>query len=226
MGTEVREGLCYRRNPASQRTGKWKSHASGYSYFLACQPKMGIGSRLYASAVPSDDARCIWQICPFRSGSPCDLVALGEFWKSEKSSVRGTCSNMSMLHDYMVLRSKEKCKRGKADNAIYSLFHGSYEWLRYHSCSKYRDSDDVYCLMTGVTNTFPESKRSLADCFGRKSGSVSERKMPMDCFLSALRDFSCTAHFFYASFFGYVKIRWQREKHFHFAYRRLITWMI
>ena len=34
MSTEVREGLCYRRNPASQRTGKWKSHASGYSFFL------------------------------------------------------------------------------------------------------------------------------------------------------------------------------------------------
>ena len=79
--------------------------------FLACQPKMGIGSRLYASADPSDDARCIWQICPFRCGLPCDLVALREFWKSEKSSIRGTCSNMSMLHDYMVLRSREKCKR-------------------------------------------------------------------------------------------------------------------
>ena len=95
--------------------------------FLACQPKMGIGSRLYASADPSDDARCIWQICPFRCGPPCDLVALREFWKSEKPFVRGTCSNMSMLHDYMVLRSREKCKRGKVDNAIYSLFHGSYE---------------------------------------------------------------------------------------------------
>ena len=110
MSTEVREGLCYRRNPASQRTGKWKSHASGYSFFLACQPKMGIGSRLYASADPSDDARCIWQICPFRCGPPCDLVALREFWKSEKPSVRGTCSNMSLLHDYMVLRSRGKIK--------------------------------------------------------------------------------------------------------------------
>ena len=79
MSTEVQEGLCYRRNPASQRTGKWKSHASGYSFFLACQPKMGIGSRLYASADPSDDARCIWQICSFRCGPPFDLVALGEF---------------------------------------------------------------------------------------------------------------------------------------------------
>ena len=55
---------------------------------------MGIGSRLYASADPSDDARCIWQICPFRCGPPCDLVALREFWKSEKPSIRGTCSNM------------------------------------------------------------------------------------------------------------------------------------
>ena len=218
----MREGLCYRRNPASQRTGKWKSHASGYSFFLTCQPKMGIGSRLYASADPSDDARCIWQICPFRCGPPCDLVALREFWKSEKPSIWGTCSNMSMLHGYMVLRSKEKCKRGKADNAIYSLFHGSYEWRRYYLAV----NTGIQMMYTGVMNTFPESKRSLADCFGRKSGSVSERKMPMDCFLSALRDFSCTAHFFYASFFGYVKIRWQREKHFHFAYRRLITWMI
>ena len=93
--------------------------------FLACQPKMGIGSRLYASADPSDDA-CIWQICPFRCGPPCDLVALREFWKSEKPSVRGTCSNMSMLHDYMVLRSRGKRKREKVDNAIYSLFHKSY----------------------------------------------------------------------------------------------------
>ena len=118
--------VCYRRNPASQRTGKWKSHASGYSFFLACQPKMGIGSRLYASADPSDDA-CIWQICPFQCGPPCDLVALREFWKSEKPSIRGTCSNMSMLHDYMVLRSREKCKREKMDNAIYSLFHRLYE---------------------------------------------------------------------------------------------------
>ena len=78
---------------------------------LTCQPKMGIGSRLYASADPSDDARCIWQICPFRCGPPCDLVALREFWKSEKPSARGTCSNMSMLHDYMVLRSRENARR-------------------------------------------------------------------------------------------------------------------
>ena len=62
-----------------------------------------------------------------RSAPPCDLVALREFWKSEKPSIWGTCSNMSMLHDYMVLRSREKCKREKVDNAIYSLFHGSYE---------------------------------------------------------------------------------------------------
>ena len=100
--------------------------------FLTCQPKMGIGSRLYASADPSDDARCIWQICPFRCGPPCDLVALREFWKSEKPFIWGTCSNMSMLHDYMVLRSKEKSKRGKSDNAIYSLFHRSHEYRRYH----------------------------------------------------------------------------------------------
>ena len=190
--------------------------------FLTCQPKMGIGNRLYASSDPSDDARCMLQICPFRSGSPCDLVALREFWKSEKPSIWGTCSNMSMLHDYMVLRSREKCKMEKVNNAIYSLFHGSYEWRRYHLAV----NTGIQMMYTGVSNTFPESKRSLADCFGRKSGSVSERKMPMDCFLSALRDFSCKAHFFYASFFGYVKIRWQREKHFHFAYRRLITWMI
>ena len=226
MGTEVRENLCYRRNPASQRTGKWKSHASGYSFFLTCQPKMGIGSRLYASADPSDDARCIWQICPFRCGPPCDLVALREFWKSEKPSIWGTCSNMSMLHDYMVLRSREKCKWEKKRDARCSLFYGLQQYQIYHSYSKYRGSDDVYRLMTSETNTFPEGKRSLADCFGRKSDSVSERKTPMDCFPSALRDFSCTAHFFYASFFGYVKIRWQREKHIHFAYRRLITWMI
>ena len=117
--------------------------------FLTCQPKMGIGSRLYASADPSDDARRILQICSFRSGAPCDLVALGEFWKSEKPSIRGTCSNMSMLHDYMVLRSREKCKREKTDNAIYSLFYGSYEWRRYHFRGKYRDSDDVYFPVGG-----------------------------------------------------------------------------
>ena len=89
--------------------------------FLTCQPKMGIGSRLYASADPSDDARCIWQICPFRCGPPCDLVALREFWKSEKPSIWGTCSNMSMLHDYMVLRSKEKA-RGKIRITLYIVY--------------------------------------------------------------------------------------------------------
>ena len=78
--------------------------------FLTCQLKMGIGSRLYASSDLSDDARCILQICPFRCGSPCDLVALREFWKSEKPSVRGTCSDMSLLHAYMVLRSRGKSK--------------------------------------------------------------------------------------------------------------------
>ena len=59
---------------------------------------------------PSDDARRILQICPFRSGSPCDLVALREFWKSEKPSVWGTCSDMSLLHAYIVLRSRGKSK--------------------------------------------------------------------------------------------------------------------
>ena len=149
MSTEVREGLCYRRNPASQRTGKWKSHASGYSFFLTCQPKMGIGSRLYASADPSDDARCIWQICPFRCGPPCDLVALREFWKSEKPSIRGTCSNMSMLHDYMVLRSRGKSKWEKKRDARCSLFYGLQQYQIYHSYSKYRGLDDVYCLAVG-----------------------------------------------------------------------------
>ena len=117
--------------------------------FLTCQPKMGIGSRLYASADPSDDARCIWQICPFRCGPPCDLVALGEFWKSEKPSIRGTCSNMSMLHDYMVLRSKEKRKWGKKCDARCSLFYGLQQYQIYHSYSKYRGLDDVYCLAVG-----------------------------------------------------------------------------
>ena len=116
--------------------------------FLTCQPKMGIGSRLYASADPSDDA-CIWQICPFRCGPPCDLVALGEFWKSEKPSIRGTCSNMSILHDYMVLRSKEKCKWGKKCDASCSLFYGLQQYQIYHSYSKYRGLDDVYCLTVG-----------------------------------------------------------------------------
>ena len=89
--------------------------------FLTCQPKMGIGSRLYASADPSDDAGCIWQICPFRCGPPCDLVALREFWKSEKPSIWGTCSNMSMLHDYMVLRSRENA-RGKRQITQYIVY--------------------------------------------------------------------------------------------------------
>ena len=35
------------------------------------------------------------------------------------------------------------------DNAIYSLFHGSYEWRRYHFRGKYRDSDDVYFPVGG-----------------------------------------------------------------------------
>ena len=148
MSTEVREGLCYRRNPASQRTGKWKSHASGYS-FLTCQPKMGIGSRLYASSDPSDDARCILQICPFRSGSPCDLVALREFWKSEKPSARGTCSDMSLLHAYMVLCFRRKSKWENISNARYSSFYGLQEVRTYHSCGKYRGLDDVYCLAVG-----------------------------------------------------------------------------
>ena len=126
-----------------------ENHASGYSFFLACQPKMGIGSRLYASADPSDDARCIWQICPFRCGPPCDLVALREFWKSEKPSIWGTCSNMSMLHDYMVLRSREKCKRGKKCDARCSLFYGLQQYQIHHSYSKYRGLDDVYCLAVG-----------------------------------------------------------------------------
>ena len=147
MSTEVREGLCYRRNPASQRTGKWKSHASGYSFFLTCQLKMGIGSRLYASSDPSDDARRILQICPFRSGSPCDLVALREFWKSEKPSVRGTCSDMSLLHAYMVLRSRGKSKWENISNARCGLFYGLQEWHIYHSCSKYRGIR--WCVLSG-----------------------------------------------------------------------------
>ena len=118
-------------------------------FFLTCQPKMGIGSRLYASADPSDDARCIWQICPFRCGPPCDLVALREFWKSEKLSIWGTCSNMSMLHDYMVLRSRGKSKWENISNARCSLFYGLQEVQIYHSYSKYRGLDDVYCLSVG-----------------------------------------------------------------------------
>ena len=111
--------------------------------FLTCQPKMGIGSRLYASSDPSDDARYILQICPFRSGSPCDLVALRKFWKSKKPSVRGTCSDMSTLHAYIVLRSRGKNKWGNLDNAICSLFYGLQEGKIYHSCGKYRGLDGV-----------------------------------------------------------------------------------
>ena len=108
-------------------------------FCLTCQPKMGIGSRLYASSDPSDDAWCILQICPFRSGSPCNLVALREFWKSEKPSVRGTCSDMSLLHAYMVLRSRGKSKWENISNARCGLFYGLQEVLSYHSCGKYRD---------------------------------------------------------------------------------------
>ena len=93
-------------------------------FCLTCQPKMDIGSRLYASSDSSDDARYILQICPFRCGSPCDLVALREFWKSEKPSVWGTCSDMSLLHAYMVLRSRGKSKWGNVGDAICSLFYG------------------------------------------------------------------------------------------------------
>ena len=120
--------------------------------FLTCQPKMGIGSRLYASADPSDDARCIWQICPFRCGPPCDLVALREFWKSEKPSIWGTCSNMSMLHDYMVLRSREKSKREKINYAIYGLFYGKKEDKAHCLHDIYGDLDDVYCPSGGGSN--------------------------------------------------------------------------
>ena len=44
---------------------------------------------------------------------PCDLVALGEFWKSEGPSGQGTCSGMSELHVYIVQRHFKKCKREK-----------------------------------------------------------------------------------------------------------------
>ena len=56
---------------------------------------------------------------------------------------------MSMLHDYMVLRSKEKSKRGKECDARCSLFYGLQEVQIYHSYSKYRGLDDVYCLAVG-----------------------------------------------------------------------------
>ena len=107
-------------------------------FCLTCQPKMDIGSRLYASSDPSDDAGCIWQICPFRCGPPCDLVALGEFWKSEKPSVRGTCSDMSLFHAYMVLCFRGKSKWENVGGAICSLFYGLQGNLTYHSCGKYR----------------------------------------------------------------------------------------
>ena len=134
----MREGLCYRRNPASQRTGKWKSHASGYSFFLLVSLKWASAAGCTLPTDPSDDARCILQICPFRSGSPCDLVALREFWKSEKPSVRGTCSDMSLLHAYMVLRSRGKSKLENISNARCGLFYGLQEWHTYHSYGKYR----------------------------------------------------------------------------------------
>lgn len=44
---------------------------------------------------------------------PCDLVALGEFWKSEGPSGQGTCSGMPGLHDYIVQRHSRKSKREK-----------------------------------------------------------------------------------------------------------------
>ena len=139
MSTEVREGLCYRRNPASQRTGKWKSHASGYSFFLLVSLKWASAAGCTLPTDPSDDARRMLQICPFRSGSPCDLVALREFWKSEKPSVRGTCSDMSLLHAYMVLRSRGKSKWGNISNARYGLFYGLQERYTYRFYGKYRD---------------------------------------------------------------------------------------
>ena len=47
---------------------------------------------------------------------PCDLVALGEFWKSEGPSGQGTCSGMSGLHDYIVQRHSKKMQEGKTTN--------------------------------------------------------------------------------------------------------------
>ena len=104
-----------------------EKHASGYSFLLLVSLKWASAAGCMLPLTHPMTHGAYGRSAPFRCGPPCDLVALREFWKSEKPSVRGTCSNMSMLHDYMVLRSKEKCKREKADNAIYSLFHGSYE---------------------------------------------------------------------------------------------------
>ena len=139
MSTEVREGLCYRRNPASQRTGKWKSHASGYSFFLLVSLKWASAAGCTLPTDPSDDARCMLQICPFRSGSPCDLVALREFWKSEKPSVRGTCSDMSLFHAYMVLRS-----RGKSSGKILA----TQDVVCFMNCK-----NDIHTILTVNTGT-------------------------------------------------------------------------
>ena len=138
MSTEVREGLCYRRNPASQRTGKWKSHASGYSFFLLVSLKWASAAGCTLPLTHPMTHGAYGRSAPFRCGPPCDLVALREFWRSEKPSIRGTCSNMSMLHDYMVLRSKEKSKRGKECDARCSLFYGLQQYQIYHSYSKQR----------------------------------------------------------------------------------------
>ena len=149
MGTEVREGLCYRRNPASQRTGKWKSHASGYSFFLLVSLKWASAAGCTLPLTHPMTHGAYGRSAPFRCGPPCDLVALREFWKSEQPSIRGTCSNMSMLHDYIVLRSRGKSKWEKRRDARCSLFYGLQQYQIYHSYSKYRGLDNVYCLAVG-----------------------------------------------------------------------------
>ena len=170
----MREGLCYRRNPASQRTEKWKSHASGYSFFLLVSLKWASAAGCTLPTDPSDDARCILQICPFRSGSPCDLVALREFWKSEKPSIQETCSDMSLLHAYMVLRPRGKSKWGNISNARCSLFYGLQKVHAYHSCGKYRGLDDVYCLAVGdwrleaARDQEPQVTSDLHTAFGHR----------------------------------------------------------
>ena len=52
---------------------------------------------------------------------------------------------MSMLHDYIVLRSRGKSKREKINHAIYSLFYGDKEDKAHYSYDTYRELDDVYC---------------------------------------------------------------------------------
>ena len=109
---------------------------------------------------------------------PYDLVALGEFWKSEGPSGQRTCSGMPGLHDYIVQHHSRKKQEEKLQ--ITTIICWKYCFMKCKS-TKCAMKLCIYAIKYGVYAMLDIVVRRLADHGGPQWTLIERRNRRRIC---------------------------------------------